>query len=607
MKHEKWGYLRQAFLAASFFSIDILLRFFTRWLGFYSIYSIAPSLFSVLWITIIVTFLGSLNKRAGQVVYAVLYFFFSIYAVAQYIYYTVFDRFFFLPDIRFAAEGADFSSFVVQLISTKVIALLLLGIAVGIIGFVVFPNKTNKESRLFRRLSVIVLAVIGINLTPQLYQLDDNSVFDGPSEYKTFTSSGFDMELVGCYQFLARDAWISYLKPKADIKESKEKIDRFFISKPVHENNSMTGVLRGKNLLVVQMESIDDWVISEKTTPTIHRLMHDGINFINMYTPCYGTGWTLGTEFAFLSGLYQGPGVLSASNQARNRFPYSMPNLFSNNGYNCKSIHENTAMYYSRGSLHKALGVDYYSTRNLLKDTDNPEDDSTIARSDQVYSLMTQSGAPFFNYIITYTAHLPYSSEDALSEYALERFPEFNNSENSYEICALFAKAHITDEMFAVLLERLEEDSLLDNTVIVAFADHYCYGLRDKAFLNQVSDLETNYFLEKTPAFIWYRGCTSTVIYKPCQTIDFLPTIANLFALEDVYTDLLGFDIFDPSYKGAAMLPDNSWIIGDTVVQRGTVIESGGKTDDELNKLFQEVDAFYDVDGLILSCDYYAK
>lgn len=41
-------------------------------------------------------------------------------------------------------------------------------------------------------------------------------------------------------------------------------------------------------------------------------------------------------------------------------------------------------------------------------------------------------------------------------------------------------------------MENLKEKGLYDNTVIVAFADHYAYTLTDKTILEQYKDTETN-------------------------------------------------------------------------------------------------------------------
>ena len=44
------------------------------------------------------------------------------------------------------------------------------------------------------------------------------------------------------------------------------------------------------------MESMDDWIISEKYTPTIKYMVDNGINFKNHYMPNLGMGYTFVKE-----------------------------------------------------------------------------------------------------------------------------------------------------------------------------------------------------------------------------------------------------------------------------------------------------------------------
>ena len=65
----------------------------------------------------------------------------------------------------------------------------------------------------------------------------------------------------------------------------------------------MTGLLKGKNVVLVLMESMDDWMIGDHT-PTITKLMSEGVNFTNFYTPVYGGIRTFNTEFCINTGSF---------------------------------------------------------------------------------------------------------------------------------------------------------------------------------------------------------------------------------------------------------------------------------------------------------------
>lgn len=595
--------IRVLYLLFSYYLVDALLRVLTRWLGYYSIYKPAPTLFSLCWITIIISIITLFPRKAGRLLYGVTYFIFSIYSVVQYVYYLVFNRFLFLNDLKLASEGADYSNYILDVLDTKVYLQIGLLLIVGIIGVCIYPDlkKGRTKSYLFRS-AAILLAATGLFLIPFLYEININPIVNAKYEYETFTSSGFDMEIAGYYQYLARDAWITYLKPKENpevmIKEINEYLEE---NATQHPHNEMTGFLNGKNVIIVQLESIDDWMISDEDTPCIKRLMNEGINFTNMYTPCFGTGWTFGTEFAFNTGVYQGATIYSGERLARNHYPLSIANIAKSKGYKCNSLHENFGSYYSRSSMHKVLGYTYYCSRDFLDPDEYAMDDTTLISNDKCWSVLT-SERPFFSFLITMSPHLPYSSEDTTVHYIYEHYGETGQTEDEFGILCL--KARLTDNMFSLLLDRLKEDDLLKNTVIIAYGDHYSYGLTDKEKLQALSEKAGSIVLEKTPAFIWYEGCTPTEVTKTCQTVDWLPTLANMLDM-DVYDSFLGKDIFDSEYKGYAIFPDNTWIYDGCYVKNGRVVSDGGLSKLDIAKYSDLYAVYTAVNQRILKSDYY--
>lgn len=89
--------------------------------------------------------------------------------------------------------------------------------------------------------------------------------------------------------------------------------------------------------------------------------------------------------------------------------------------------------------------------------------------------------------------------------------------------------------MFKLLLEKLDKDNLLDETVIVAFSDHL-----NKLLL---TENETE-LLNETIFFIYNNQMESNQIYNISSTINILPTIVNLFNLDNNYV-YSGYDILD--------------------------------------------------------------
>ena len=161
----------------------------------------------------------------------------------------------------------------------------------------------------------------------------------------------------------------------------------------------MSGIFAGKNVVLVLMESMDDWMITQEETPTILRLMEEGINFTNFYTPFYGSARTLNTEFCANSGIFLPTNGNYVFDYATNHFNQTMASQFVQNGYSAEVFHYNEPEFYSRGVFEPAMGYNKYNTYedytdfedDLFRDTfvfENPELFATpIVRNGKHFTL----------------------------------------------------------------------------------------------------------------------------------------------------------------------------------------------------------------------------
>lgn len=600
---------RQLFLVFTFGILDVWLRYKTRAIGLYPLTALAPNLLTLLWAVLLSSLVTLIpSRRWGRIVYGVVYFFYLIYTVIQFGVYMVLDRFVYVTDLFLAGEGADYASWVLEFITLRLIAQLLALVGFGVLGIVFFPKRASggKRTALVRALAA-VLAVAGISQAPLLYgEVAGDNVwnnFISPAfEYKRFSSPNFGMQITGVYHFLCRDIQIQVGRSFADTSGLSAEIDAFFEEKPEHQGNAYTGLLEGKNVIAVMLESIDDWLITPEVMPTLHSLMNSSINFTNHFTPDYASGYTFNTEFAFNLGVYPYSNGNVSYALTRSDFSNSLANTFADAGYACSSFHEGKPDFYNRGPMHKAFG---YETYHCYQDYPllgvSVHDDTFLVKNDVLYEKMT-AGEPFFSFVITYSAHLPYA-QDSFTVWAREQFPEY--SDQGEELSGLYAKARLTDEMFRILLERLEEDGLLEDTVIICYGDHYAYGLQDTELLQRKSEEAGSSILEKTPAFVWWSGCEGIQVDKVCQTVDLAPTIMNLFGLE-VPKNIMGSDILDDSYSGYAIFPYTTWVTDNCYVKFGEVQWNTGLTDEQIREMNAFVQKYYDINDAILEADYYA-
>lgn len=590
-----------------FWLLDLTLRAATGCAAWYPLYAAAPNLFSLGFGALFVALCLLPRRRvAGRVLYGLIYTVWAVYAVVQYGIWRIFDRFLFLSDFLFAGEGLDFAGYIRQLIDWRFVLVVVLLVIWGALGVWRLPENLPR-----RRVCPVLMVFFALTqfVSPRLYApvpetLDWDSWQSSGYEYENFSSSSYGLALTGPYQFVVRDAYLS-IRPDTDAAEKRAQVDAFFAERPAHEDNEMTGLLAGKNLILVQLESVDDFVLNDENTPTLARLQREGINFAEFYTPQYSNGYTFNTEFAAQTGIYPYANGNVAYSLSRSAFPYAIGSMLADAGYTANSFHKSEAKFYNRGAMHQAFGyAQYHSALAYAEDDLQASVDRFLIDCDELYSAMV-ADEPFADFLITYSGHLGYDEIDALTTYALEQFPEYKDDSRPYEIGGLFAKARLTDEMFTRLLERLEEDGLLDNTVICVYDDHYAYGLTDRAVLEEYSEAAGGRLLERTPCFIWYEGCTPQTVTKTLQTVDLLPTLANLFGLE--VPDTMGRDAFDPAYEGYAIFPNGGWLTDTAYAKNGQIVWNNGMTDAEVSEMNAFARRFQQINDAILDTDYYAQ
>ena len=602
--------LRQLLLVGTFGILDVWLRYRTQAIGLYDITELAPNLLTLLWAVLlssVVTLIPS--RKWGRIAYGICYYFYMIYTIVQFGVYLVLDRFVYVTDLFLAGEGADYADWVLEFVTPSLICQLLALVGFGVLGIVFFPKKPElpKRATLVRGIAAL-MAVFGISQAGSLYgELEGENVwhnFQNPAfEYKRFVSPNFGMQITGVYQFLCRDLQVQLDRAFADTSALSAEIDAYFEEKPDHMGNAYTGILEGKNVIAVMLESIDDWLITPEVMPTLHGMMTGGINFTNLYTPDYASGYTFNTEFAFNLGVYPYSNGNVSYALTRSAFPHSIANMFAAEGYHANSFHEGEPDFYNRGPMHTAFGFEtYHCYRDYPLMGVSVHDDTFLPKNDVLWEAMTGS-EPFYSFVITYTAHLPYAQDD-FTVWARNQFPEYNGY--GEELSGLYAKARITDEMFRLMLERLEAEGKLDDTVFVCFTDHYAYGIQDAELLRQKSEEAGSAILEKTPAFIWWPGCEGVQIDKVCQTVDLAPTVMNLFGME-VPKNLMGSDILDDSYEGYAIFPYTTWVKDGTYVKFGEVQWNESMTEDEIRQMSAFVQRYYYINDAILEADYYAN
>ena len=591
-----------------------------------------PLLFGLLWSGAASGALLLLPALAARIAFGILYFFSAVYAGFQTGYYLLFSEMMWLSDFRYAAEGADYA----DMLLTYPLAwwLGIFGmIALGILILWLFPRW--KRSGLKFALSVMVIAVSAfqMNSLPELLFEDDEKIKYAGSDYGRSQSAQAVYEnmfnthrlyrLCGLHHTLAKDLYQNTIYPltpsHAQEQEQAESVIRaYFSGREAPQPNAMTGVLKGKNVVLVLMESMDDWMIGQHT-PTIQKLMEEGINFTNFYTPVYGGIRTFNTEFAIKTGSFLSSKGGYAFDYVTNSYPQSLANRLREAGYSAKTFHYNDPTFYSRGEFSPAMGYEeYVCYADYVTETDEKTrknllyDDLLLFENEGLKAEFFREGQPTLNFVITRSAHLSYKYNEVLSYWGLKKYPEYRGLTGNEETDCAYLKARLVDDFFAGLLRELEAEGQLNHTVIIGVTDHYTYGYKDLDALYALSGTKENLLLEKTPCFIWSSGLESMDVDKLLNTSDLLPTMLNLLGIESSY-EYIGQDAFAEGYAGFVPFSNGSWIVGDTAYDSGKkqYLSLSG-TQQKITAEFQKemadtVQEFITINNLILESDYYQE
>lgn len=586
-------------------------------------------LFGVLWSFVLAGVAVVLPRLAGRIFFGITYFFSLVWTLAQIGYCSVFDRMMWLSDIFYAGEGAVFIGDVLASFPPLWWIGGILLLALGVFLIIRFPDHGKKLRFRLPGLAISALAVVGLFFVPEYVFLRDLGVWGTRSEYAQSSSyratynTMYDAKNVygicGIYQLTFRDVWKHEIYPltpayQAQRQQQTEEIQEYFDVRDDHRENEMTGIYKDKNVVLVLMESMDDWMITPEDTPTICRLMGEGIQFTNFYTPGFGSARTINSEFCVNTGIYLPTTGEYVFDYVTNEFNQSIAFRAKENGYSPEVFHYNTPTFYSRGAFEPAMGYNKYNCyEDYTKDPNALYDDNLLFEIPQLNDLFFRDGKKL-NTIITRSAHLSYVYNEVLSHYALKKYPQYRGKYESQEEDCARVKAKLVDDLFARLLQELEQKGQLENTVIIGVTDHYTYGYKNMEELYQHSGVDQKLLLEKTPCFVWSLDGPAISVDKTLNTADFLPTMANLLGFSGEY-DYLGQDAFDPNYDGFVIFPDGSWISDGVVCEvtngsKTSILqnETGKKiTEDYLKEMAQKANEFIKISNLLLTSDYYRK
>lgn len=595
---KKYGYIFLIFLPLLL--MDIIIRSFGNGTNLYKVWNIIPNLFTITWACLFIGISLSLKSKIGKWVYLSVNILFLIMFLTNGIYYSTTHNFFDFILLESTSEGAPYMMDCIKNCNIWIYIWFVIIIFTIYIGFRKIPRKDNFN---YKNVIIVVLVFLLIHLLlPNLYgsansSLEWNTWQNPRNIYKNFNDANKSMSITGLYEYTIRNFYITFLQTEEE--ETSEDYEFLMEAFSVNNNevNKYTGIFKNKNLIFVQLEGIDDWLLTEKDMPTLYGMLNNSFVFQNHYSYYNGGGSTFNSEFAVNTGFIT---PLSYTQNAysfnKNSFPYSMANMFKNQDYDVNAFHMNSGEYYSRQTNYTNWGYDKYY--GLLDINDYKDKSYTLDReliNDITFQeKMFPKDSKFVDYIITYSNHLPFTNTKGVCKLLYDMEMDLDDTvdmgeESSSTFVQLTEEecirkqAHETDYMMELLLKKLTELNLIDDTVIVVFTDHYLYTVEDKTILDKYKNTSNN-LINKTPFFIWQNNMKRTNIKEVTSQLNILPTTLNLFGINYNPNYYIGSDALSPNYKGMVFFSDYSWYDGNIYVENGVIANNKSSSQEYLDE-----------------------
>ncbi len=487
---------------------------------------------------------------------------FVLYANA--VYYRFFNDFITIPLLFQSGNMSDLGGSITELMTpvdllmfTDVI--ILIAIAKWTPSFVSMSTWRPKVRKMYF-LSIVGIFLFNLGLAE--------------TERPQLLTRTFDREILvknlGTYNYHVYDAVIQSKtraqRAMADGSELAE-IQNYINASYKAPNDDLYGAAKGKNVIVVKLESMQSFVIDkeingEPITPFLNELKDQSYYFNNFYHQT-GQGKTSDSEFLLDNSLYPvGRGAVFFTH-GTNDFHTATPNAIKEEGYTPVTFHANNKSFWNRDVMYKSLGYDQFFD---IESYDVNEENSVgwglkdIEFFQQSIPYMQDLEKPFYAKFITLTNHFPFVLDEE------DRFVDEFDS-NSRTLNRYFPTVRYSDESIKVLFDELKKSGLYEDSVIILYGDHYGISENHNEAMSQYLGKEITPFenaqLQRVPMFVHIPGVTDKNP-KEFDTvsgqIDLKPTIKHLLGMETKNDIQFGADLFSEDRNDFVVFRDGSFV-----------------------------------------------
>lgn len=351
-------------------------------------------------------------------------------------------------------------------------------------------------------------------------------------------------------------------KPYNLSSTEKNQIETWFTNnKESLPDNEYKGMFKGKNLILIQVESLENFVIGQKInnqeiTPNINKLLKNSFYFDNYYEQV-NNGTTSDAELMTNTSVYPvriGSTFFRYPNNSYN----SLPKLMQGIGYSTIALHPDKGSYWNWMPALTSIGF-----QKAVDETSYKLDETIgLGLSDgsflrQAEPIIVKQKQPFYSFMITLSSHGPF---DIPAQY---RELKLDSKLDETKLGGYFQSIHYTDKHIGIFLDKLQKDGILDNSVVVVYGDHT--GIH-KYYNDEVSKIQPQESWwqnnnMRVPLIIYTKGLEGKKFDNIGGQVDLLPSLAYIMGADtkSLEKTAIGKNLFNTN-KSFAVLTNGDYI-----------------------------------------------
>ena len=335
-------------------------------------------------------------------------------------------------------------------------------------------------------------------------------------------------------------------------------------------NPETFGIAKGKNVIVLHLESFQQFLINMKVdgqevTPFLNSIFQNQatISFDNFFHEV-GQGKTSDAENMLETGTFGLPqGSLFTELGSDNVFQAAPAILGQKQGYTSAVFHGNVASFWNRDHVYKNLGYDNFFDRSYFDESDEMLgygilDKDLFSESVQYLEHLQQ---PFYTKFLSVTNHTPYYTDDKNFD-----FPSLNTGNSTVD--NYVRTAHYLDQSLEQFFTYLKKSGIYQNSIFVIYGDHFGISNTDNKDLASAlgKDPDTwnefdNAQMQRVPLMIHMPGYTKgSVNHEYGGEIDVLPTLLHLLGIDDKDYLHFGTDLLSPQHDQVVAFRNGNFV-----------------------------------------------